>query len=152
MSGTKLQRKLSKKSYKLNIIRKKRIKEYYKTYYKKHKEKLIAYGNKYRKDKPLPNLLRLAKQRALQHCIPFDIMESDLVVPKVCPFLGCILTSDQGVGRKWSNISVDRIDSTKGYIKGNVWIISDLANRMKQNATPEELIMFARGIRRIYGE
>ena len=63
--------------------------------------------------------------------------------PKVCPILG--LELDWGMnGRQLNSPSLDRIDSTKGYIRGNVMMISDLANKMKQNATPEQLRKFSR--------
>jgi hypothetical protein len=48
--------------------------------------------------------------------------------------------------------SVDRIDPTKGYTKDNVQVISNLANAMKQNATKEELIVFAKWVLKTYGE
>jgi hypothetical protein len=34
---------------------------------------------------------------------------------------------------------VDRIDPNRGYIADNIWVISWKANRMKSNATLEEL-------------
>ena len=62
---------------------------------------------------------------------------------KVCPVLGIEL--DWGMnGIQPNSPSLDRIDPTKGYIPGNVMIMSTLANRMKQNATPEQLKQFCR--------
>jgi hypothetical protein len=63
--------------------------------------------------------------------------------PKVCPVLGMKL--DWGMnGHQPNSPSLDRIDSTKGYIPGNVMMMSNLANKMKQNATPEQLKQFSR--------
>ena len=63
--------------------------------------------------------------------------------PKVCLVMGTELDWGQN-GNQPNSPSLDRIDPTKGYVKGNVMMMSDLANRMKQNATPEELTQFCR--------
>lgn len=39
--------------------------------------------------------------------------------------------------------SLDRIDPTRGYVRGNIQIISNLANRMKNNAKDEQLLRFS---------
>ena len=63
--------------------------------------------------------------------------------PKVCPVF--VIELDWGMnGLNGNSPSLDRIDSTKGYIKGNVMMISHLANSMKNNATPEQLKQFSR--------
>jgi len=63
--------------------------------------------------------------------------------PKVCPVFGIDL--DWGMhGLQNNSPSLDRIDPTKGYIPGNVMLMSNLANVMKNNATSEQLKQFSR--------
>ena len=66
--------------------------------------------------------------------------------PKVCPVLGIELDWKAKVnkGGQDNSPSLDRIDSTKGYVLGNVMMMSRLANCMKQNATSEQLINFSK--------
>ena len=66
----------------------------------------------------------------------------DLVIPDKCP----ILNKPFILHDKKYTYSIDRIDNSKGYIKGNICIISRLANMMKNWATNEELITFSENI------
>ena len=68
----------------------------------------------------------------------FDLIPEDMV----CPVLEIKMTFGDASGRN-SSPSVDRIDSNKGYVVGNLQIMSKLANTMKSNATPEQLLKFA---------
>lgn len=73
-----------------------------------------------------------AKTRGLEH----NIKRSDIIIPTHCPVLGYLLKPG---GRAFDSMSIDRIDSTKGYIPGNICVISWRANRLKSDATLEEL-------------
>ena len=139
--------------------------DYMKQYYELNKEKLKSRAtlwNKNNKTKALTFvnawnlkntkkvLLNSAKARALKLKLDFNIDESDLVIPEFCPLLNLKMIRELGKGKLPTNPSIDRIDSSKGYVKGNVWIISHLANRMKQDATEAELIAFAKGVLNCY--
>jgi hypothetical protein len=50
---------------------------------------------------------------------------------------------EKGERQSDSSPSIDCIDGSKGYVVGNVKIISWKANRLKSNATPAELIKVA---------
>ena len=79
-----------------------------------------------------------AKERSVKFKRPFDIEVSDIVIPETCPVLGIPLF--KGVGKQTRNSpTLDRIDTTKGYVKGNVAVISLRANSLKQDATVEML-------------
>lgn len=85
-------------------------------------------------------LLNAAKERAARHDVPFRLLESDIVVPDVCPVLGCRLEmSEVGLGAQDCSPSLDRIENQLGYVRGNVWVISWRANRLKSDATLEEM-------------
>jgi hypothetical protein len=63
-----------------------------------------------------------------------------------CAITGVEMTYSAGNGRVATNISIDRIDSSKGYVRGNVQLVCDIANRMKQDLTSAALKMWCRRI------
>ena len=91
---------------------------------------------------------RNAKSRAIKENIPFNIEETDIIIPKYCP----ILETELVLNKNYKNSnpehtpSIDKIDPTKGYVKGNIQIISFKANAMKQNASFDELQKFSKNI------
>lgn len=127
------------------------IAEYQKHWREQNKEHIKQKEREYAQKKQEKLLYHQAKSSAKRRNIDFSITENDITIPDVCPILGITLTKIRGNGRIKSNVSIDRIDSTIGYTPENIWIISDLANRMKSNATQEELLAFAKGILKLYG-
>lgn len=129
-----------------------KLKQYRREYYNNNKESFTAsqrayyatdYGRRVR-------IITKAKERANKAGLEFDLTVEDISLPEFCPYLGIELTHELGKGQLFSNSSIDRIDSSKGYVKGNVEIISRLANTMKSNATKEQLLEFAKNVLKRY--
>ncbi len=91
-----------------------------------------------------------AKDNAKRSKREFNISVEDITIPEYCPYLNIKLstqTEDRGLPNYFS---IDRIDSSKGYIKENIQVISFFANTIKNNATIEELITFSQNILKIH--
>lgn len=135
-----------------------RIKIQRQEYYQRNKEtraeknRLSAIAS--RKNNPAKSMLVAARYRSKMRGISFNLEETDIVLPLTCPVLHIPLQCHAGKGNSMKNdsYSLDRIDPEKGYTKGNIQVISGLANRMKQNATPEELLLFAEWVFKTYKE
>ena len=94
-----------------------------------------------------------AKARAKKRGLEFNLEKEDIILNEYCPILKIKLTHSSRRGSSRTNVAtLDRIDPTKGYIKGNVEVISHLANTMKSNATPSELVVFATTILERYND
>lgn len=100
---------------------------------------------KIKKD-PRWRMLKGAKDRARKRGTLLTITREDIVIPRVCPYLKTDLHPD---ANRWNSrwchvISLDRIDNSKGYTPDNIEVVSLMANRMKTDATPLELVNFSR--------
>ena len=119
-------------------------KEKYIKYRQDNREKRIEYRKKYRQDNKEKLIVRRAKTRANKNSVPFDIDEDYIkkIWPKhnICPIFKIKLEQ----GNLDKTPSLDRIIPKLGYVKGNVQIMSHKANRIKNNATFEELVIIGK--------
>lgn len=83
---------------------------------------------------------RRAEYRAKRDGIDFDITPEDVVVPDCCPVLGIKLFVADKKGYSPNSPSLDRVDNSKGYVKGNVVVISARANALKRDASLGEVL------------
>lgn len=91
-----------------------------------------------RRRRPAEYLFNVARQRCRRTGTVFSIAVSDIVVPELCPLLGVKL--DSYAESVDVHPSLDRINPKLGYVPGNVWVVSHRANRIKSDASSEELI------------
>jgi hypothetical protein len=108
-------------------------------YPEKFRESCRKSARKVKDNDPRIPMLNSARKRAKNNSLPFSISLEDIVIPKVCPILGIDLVI--GAGRaSICSPTLDRVIQELGYTKGNVQVISWRANRIKNDATIEELL------------
>lgn len=101
----------------------------------------------HRKD-PRKVMLIHARKRAKEKKLDFNIELLDITIPEICPLLNIpIYVSDVKLGP--NSPSLDRIDNTKGYIKGNIIVVSFRANSLKKDACLKELELLVNNLRRV---
>ena len=91
-----------------------------------HNASTTRYRNKLRTENPEHLLYQTARTSALNRNLDFDLSVEDITIPKTCPILG--IPIDVFAKKQFNSPSVDRVDNSKGYVKGNVKIISSFNN------------------------
>jgi hypothetical protein len=115
-----------------------------------------AFSSQFQKDqlKFAKELVRRSKSNATAKKLEFTLTPFDILpLPVLCPILKITLdygafSGEDGQGTS-TRPSIDRIDSTKGYTKDNVQVISWRANRLKNDATLEELVALGAWAKRL---
>lgn len=105
--------------------------------------------DKFTENNPELIIYRTAKKRAQRNNMIFDLDIQDICIPDVCPVLGIKLNKKvykKGTNQRLKDCrpSIDRIDNNLGYIQSNIIIISLRANRLKSDATSQEITALAR--------
>jgi hypothetical protein len=112
----------------------------------RYKNTAVQSFKKRRVERPEAHIYFRVKVSAKQRNLEFNLDLEDIKIPEFCPLLGIKLEYTPKGRAKFNTPSVDRIDSCKGYIKGNVWVISNKANTMKQDVSLKLLKTFAKNV------
>ena len=115
-------------------------------YKTKNRDRVLKKQRQYKKDNYESIMLSTIKKRAKTLGIESNLDISDINIPDKCPLLGIPLVPSGMKNNRDSSPSVDRKNPDKGYVKGNIAIISYRANRIKNNAKPYELKKIAKRI------
>lgn len=116
----------------------------------RHPEAVREFRKQSKKVRPWKtHIVARARARARKIGLEATLRPSDIHWPTHCPVLGIELYYPTHVGRgddskRPDKPSLDRWDNTKGYIPGNVFVISFRANVLKSNATAAELMAVAK--------
>jgi|WetSurMetagenome_2_1015567.scaffolds.fasta_scaffold627423_1 hypothetical protein len=100
----------------------------------------------WRKRNPEKALLKGSRASAKRRGLDYNLDLEDIVIPEFCPVLGIKLVINDN-RPKDNSATIDRIDNSKGYIKGNVQVISWRANRGKSDLDATEHLKIAEYIK-----
>jgi len=103
---------------------------------------MAEYMREARRLRPVVHMLARVRARAKAKGLAFDLTADNIQIPKRCPVLGIPLSISNGSATD-NSPELDRINNRKGYVKGNVIVVSRRANRIKNDATVKELQQIA---------
>jgi hypothetical protein len=109
---------------------------------------VVKNSSMHRQNNKIKHMYWAIKVRANKKKIEFNIGHKDLIIPEKCPLLGIPLNEPQSGKLSKGSPSVDRFDPSKGYVKGNIWVISNRANTLKNNASIEELELLVKNLKK----
>jgi len=95
-----------------------------------------SYISKWKEANPRETMLKQAQSGARQRGLEFSLSVADIVIPTHCPIFGFEMKPG---GKRSTSPSIDRIDNSKGYIPGNIVVVSVKANHVKSDCTIAEL-------------
>lgn len=105
------------------------------------KNRQVKANRKWIKENPELYIWNRTRFTAKTRKLKFSLAVEDIVIPTHCPILGIpigVLMDD-----KDNAASVDRIHPARGYVPGNIVVISLRANMLKRDLTPREVCKFA---------
>ena len=103
----------------------------------------IGFMKRYRKN-PYHQLFHNFKKRASFAKVPFELSKENMIEifdngGDTCPVFGFKYIKDADKNNRDYAPSLDRIDPKKGYTKENTIVVSMLANRIKTDATIDQI-------------
>jgi len=126
-----------------------KVKDYRMQYHQEHKEE---YRERYELN-IMKRKLNSAKDRAVKNNLSFNITEQDIKdvwpIDNKCPALDIEFIIGGHDTKNYNSPSLDRIIPSKGYVKGNIQIVSGLANNIMSNGTPDEVIKVGQYFKKI---
>lgn len=123
-----------------------RVKKSKKESYDKDPKQMLTKQKEWKRKNPAKYLLQNARGRAKRYNIAFNLTLEDITIPEMCPYLNIQLVPFS----EWGSPSLDKIVPELGYVKGNVQVISNLANTMKSSASIDQLICFAENVLKLH--
>lgn len=111
----------------------------------KQRRKAVKRKGKSKKKKEFlqTSIFTRTKYYAKKLGVKFSISPDDIVTPEFCPVFNIPLVIAKGVkGSNDNSPTVIRIASSKGFIPGNVLVVSRKAARIKSQSTYKELKVF----------